>query len=324
MPSYRALGITVAGIYDIDRARAEQLARQFAIPRVYDSYDEVLGDAAIDTLDIALPAPVQPPVVARALHARRHVLAQKPLALDSTVAAQLVTEAARNGVHLCVNQQARYDEGIMAARAMIRRGWIGEPVGVEMSVIRRSVWRTWYNDVDRLELWYHSIHELDAIRSWLGTPESVWCSGGTVPGQPSAGETNVYCGLRFSDRLHGMYHATNENRAATNFTHFRIDGTEGAIEGDLGRFDDTVTTRNGRPDALRVSSRTHTGGAWLTYSCTKRWFLDAFAGPIGSLFRAIATGADDPAPADNVETIRLIEALYRSMDTGEAQRIAVP
>ena len=66
-----------------------------------------------------------------------------------------------------------------------------------MSVIRGNPWRSWYKDVPELELWYHSIHEIDALRSWFGTPTSVWCGGGTVPGQESVGETNVFCGLRF-------------------------------------------------------------------------------------------------------------------------------
>ena len=122
LPSYAALGIEVAGIYDLDRSRAELLATQFAIPTVYDSLEAAFGDARAAIVDIALPAPVQPPVVAGALRAGKHVLAQKPLAMDSRTTLELVELAHARQRFLVINQQARYDEGVMAARAMLQRG----------------------------------------------------------------------------------------------------------------------------------------------------------------------------------------------------------
>jgi predicted dehydrogenase len=313
LPNYANLGIEVAGIYDLDRSRAETLAAKFGLRRIYDSLEAALSDARAEIVDVALPAAVQPPVVEAALRAGRHVLAQKPLALESKRARELVELAEAQNRYLCINQQARFDEGVMAARAMLERGWIGQPAGFEMSVVRASWWRGWYKDVPDLELWYHSIHEIDIIRSWFGTPVSAWCGAGTVAGQECAGETNVACGFSFSSGVHGIYRATSENRAGDNYTHYRIDGSEGAIEGDFGRFMPAHGQRFGRPDRLRVWSRTLPTEDWLPYPCTQRWFLDAFAGPIGALLRAVATNTPPVPPArDNIETIRLIERLYAS------------
>jgi len=322
LPSYRNLGIEVVGIYDIDRQRSERLAGLFGVPRVYDSLAALLADERVRVVDIALPAPVQAPVIEEVLAAKRHVLAQKPVALDSGTVGRLMSLADNHGVYLCVNQQARFDEGIMATRAMLQRGWIGTPVSLEMSVLRATPWDSWYKDVPHLELWYHSIHEIDAIRSWFGTPATVWCAGGTVPGQTCAGETNVFCSFSFAENFHGVYHATSELRTGSSTSRFRIDGSEGSIEGDLGRFDRSDGSRDGRPDRVRVWSRTLPTADWLDYPCTKRWFLDAFAGPIGSLFRAVATQSrPQPDGHDNVATVRLIEALYASMQSGEAQTL---
>ena len=83
----------------------------------------------------------------------------------------------------------------------------------------------------------------------------LWCAGGIVPGQKCAGETNVFCSFSFSDNFHGVYHATSEIRGGTSMTRFRIDGSEGCIEGDLGRFDRTNGSLHGRPDHVRVWSR---------------------------------------------------------------------
>jgi hypothetical protein len=50
----------------------------------------------------------------------------------------------------------------------------------------------------------------------------------------------------------------------------------------------------------------------------------SFAGPIGSLLAAIASdGTPDTDGRDNLGTLRLVDALYRSMDTGESQSVAI-
>ena len=59
---------------------------------------------------------------------------------------------------------------------------------------------------------------------------------------------------------------------------------------------------------------------WLPYPVTGRWIPGAFAGPMSDLLRAVATGEPAPtAAADNLGTLALVEALYRSADTGTVQ-----
>ena len=52
---------------------------------------------------------------------------------------------------------------------------------------------------------------------------------------------------------------------------------------------------------------------WLPYPVTRRWVPDAFLGPVGSLLRAMKDGGEPESGArDNLETLRLVDALYRS------------
>lgn len=89
---------------------------------------------------------------------------------------------------------------------------------------------------------------------------------------------------------------------------FRIDGSEGAVKGTLGLLYDYP---HGRPDTLQVFSRSVPTDGWLVYPVTSRWLPDAFAGPMASLLRSIATGEPPPtAAADNVRTVQLVHALY--------------
>jgi predicted dehydrogenase len=174
----------------------------------------------------------------------------------------------------------------------------------------------WLVRSDRLEIVYHSIHYLDAIRAVLGEPARVFCAGGRTPGQVAAGETRTISVLVYPGNARGLVHATHENRTGDPEATFRIDGTKGSIKGTLGLLYDYP---HGRPDTLEVSSQVVPTDGWLAYPVTSRWIPDAFAGPIGSLLRAIATGGSpDPAARDNLGTIRLVDALYTSMDSGRS------
>jgi hypothetical protein len=92
---------------------------------------------------------------------------------------------------VAVNHQLRYDEGMAAARDMVREGWIGEPTAMSFDVniqTDRSAW-TWLVGSPRLDLFFHSIHYLDAVRGILGDPKA--CVRRRLPqARPSCGRRN--------------------------------------------------------------------------------------------------------------------------------------
>ena len=127
LPAYRKAGLEVAAIYDLDRSRAEDLAGRFGIPRVHERLDNLLSDPAVELVDIAVPAVYQPEIAVRALEAGRDLICQKPLAVDVASARTIVAAARRLGRQVAVQQQLRFEEGIAAARAMVRAGGSGTP-----------------------------------------------------------------------------------------------------------------------------------------------------------------------------------------------------
>jgi len=61
---------------------------------------------------------------------------------------------------------------------------------------------------------------------------------------------------------------------------------------------------------------------WLPYPVTRRWVPDAFLGPVGSLLRAIEDGGEPESGArDNLKTLQLVDALYRSGESGQVVQI---
>jgi predicted dehydrogenase len=319
LPAYRAAGLQVRGIHDLDAERARDVAVRHDVGRTYDSLDELLADPDVEVVDIAVLPEAQPDIARAALAAGKHVLCQKPLARQVAAAESLVEAAAQHGRKLAVNQQLRFDEGIAAARAMVGAGWIGTPTTLTFTVDILTDWSQWpwLESSDRLEIMFHSIHYLDAVRSILGDPERVWCTGSRTAGQRPRGETRTMTALVYPGEVRAWLHVNHENRAGDTVASFRIDGSDGTIRGTLGLLYDYP---HGRPDTVEVWSRSLPTDGWLSYPVTTRWLPDAFAGPIGSLLAAIAT---DGTPAtdgrDNLGTLRLVDALYRSMESGESQ-----
>jgi predicted dehydrogenase len=321
LPAYEKAGLEVVGIYDLDSERAADVAQRHGISKKYGSLDELLDDSRVEVVDIAVLPWAQPEIASAALEAGKHLLCQKPLAIDVETAEGLSADAESRGLKLAVNQQLRFDEGIAVARAMVDSGWIGQPVAMSMTVNIKTDWSMWpwIAASDRIEIMYHSIHYFDAIRSILGDPELVWCTGSRTPGQEAVGETRTMSTLVFPGHTRALVHVTHENLSGDFEATFRIDGSKGAIKGTLGLLYDYP---RGRPDTLEVYSRSVPTDGWVPYPVTTRWVPDAFAGPVGSLLEAIATdGVPATAGADNLNTLRLVHALYRSMDSGESQRL---
>jgi predicted dehydrogenase len=323
LPAYQAVHLPIAGIYDLNVDRARDLAQRFGLERVYTDLDEALNDPTAGVLDIAVVPWAQPELVRRGLAAGKHLLCQKPFALDPQTAAELAREVDKTDCKVAVQQQLRYDEGIAAAASMVRRGWVGDVTAVTFDVDIDTDWSAWpwLVESDRLEIMYHSIHYLDAIRSILGTPRRVFAAAGQRPGQVARAETRTMSSLLYDNGIRGLLHINHENHSGDSRATFRIDGTEGTIRGTLGLLYDYP---HGRPDTIEVRSSTVPTDGWLTYPVTTRWLPDAFAGPMADLQSWIHGG--DPAATrleDNLQTLALVDALYRSIDTRDAQDVEI-
>lgn len=324
LPTYRKAGIPVTAIWARNSERARSLAATHGITTIHASLDALLADPAVEVVDIGVTPDAQVEIALQALDARKHLICQKPLALDINEACRIATRAAEVGRLVAVQQQMRFEEGIRAARTMILRGWIGHVTQVTFDV---NIWTDfagwgWLGTEPRLEVFYHSIHYLDTIRSILGDPVRVFSTHSRRPGQEPVGETRTTSVLIYPGEVRALVHSNHENVARDNTATFRIDGTDGSIRGTLGLLYDYPV---GRPDTLEVWSRVLPTDGWLPYPVTTRWIPDAFIGPVRSLLAAMADGGQpETSVGDNLSTLALAFALYQSAETGEAVAFAPP
>ena len=318
LPAYKIEGLEVIGIFDVDQAKANDVAARHGIPKVYATLQELLDDPKSIIVDIAVPAGLQPDIFIQVAAAKKHILAQKPMATTVADGLKMAQAVADNGIIAAVNHQLRFEEGVAAAHKMVELGWIGNVTNVTFEVNLVTPWEMWpwAKDLERLEIMLHSIHYHDVVRWFLGEPNKVFCVAGRTQGQYPIGETRTINSYSYDKGVTALVHANHINRGGDNRAEFRIDGDKGSIRGTLGLLYDYPT---GRVDTLEVNSQVVLTDGWTPYPVTTRWFPDAFRGTIGSVMRAVATGEPlRSSVADTVGTLRLVEALYQSMDSGAA------
>ena len=121
MPAYRRAGWRVSSVFDLDRGRAEAIARDFGAGRVCSSLDEAVSTAGPDAVfDLALPASATLGVLA-ALPDGAHALIQKPLGEDLAQATAIRDACRRKGLVAAVNLQLRFAPNMIAARDIVGR-----------------------------------------------------------------------------------------------------------------------------------------------------------------------------------------------------------
>ncbi|GGF99061.1 Gfo/Idh/MocA family protein [Paenibacillus abyssi] len=315
LPAYRMAGFLVVGIFDLNQERAQKLAGQFGIDKVYSSVEELLSDSAVVVVDMAVPAKVQPGLARQVAEAGKHILCQKPLAESYEEAKQIEEACRKAGVKAAVNQQMRWSPGIRASHTIIKRGWLGELLQASIAVNVKqefSNW-TWLREIETLEFMYHSIHYMDTIRFLFGTPEYIYADGARFPGQLCKGETRTLLHIKFPGEARGLIQDNHNHIGSEDdwYATFRFEGTEGIIKGTNGSL---YNYPAGREDTLSYYSRRIHPDYWFTPQLHGKWFPHAFMGTMGELMRAIEEDREpENSVSDNLLTIRMVFGAYISM-----------
>lgn len=144
--------------------------------------DNLVNDADVDLLDICLPSNIHRRVTEQAMDAGKHVLVEKPIALDLDDADAIIAKAEATGRLLLVAQVLRFWPEFALLKDLVDGGEYGALQGIHFKrVIARPDWGGdhWFDDPNNtggpvVDL---HIHDTDFIRYLLGDPASVSCSG---------------------------------------------------------------------------------------------------------------------------------------------------
>jgi predicted dehydrogenase len=122
----RRLGIPIEGILGLSAEEGAAAAQKLGIPHVYGSFDELLADPKVDVVHLCTPNHLHYPMAKEALKAGKHVICEKPLAMDSRESADLAILAKNAGRVGAINYNLRFYPLIQEARARIQSGETGD------------------------------------------------------------------------------------------------------------------------------------------------------------------------------------------------------
>ena len=168
--------VRVIGVIDRNPDRAEAVAREFGLPHFGGSLDEPWTDEAT-CLTVGTPPLAHAPLVGVALERGWHCLCEKPFALPSGLAAQLVDQARRSGLVLGVVHNFQFSRSGRRLFELLESGQLGEieaAYAFQLSNPKRRL-PSWYKDLPGGLFLDESPHLLYLMRRVLGRlePRSV-------------------------------------------------------------------------------------------------------------------------------------------------------
>lgn len=295
---------SVVAIGSRDEARAGAAAQQLGIPRVHGSYEALLADPGVDAVYIPVPNHLHVPLARQALAAGKHVLCEKPIALDAREAAELAATAQRYP-KLKIQEafMYRFHPQWQAAKRLVTDGSIGELRNVHAHF---SYWNVDPNNVRNIaaiggggmmDIGCYCV----SFGRWLfgAEPQRVL---GVADIDPKFGTDRVASGILDFGRGTATFTCATQLSPYQRVNAF---GTEGRIEIEI--------PCNAPPDRpCRLWLQRGTAITEQTFDICDQYTLqaDAFA-------RAILEDTPVPTPlADAVNNMRAIEGVLASAQSG--------
>jgi predicted dehydrogenase len=203
----RAEVITLAGL-DVDRCL--EVCKKNHIPEHTTNYEEILARADIDAVSVCVPNYLHKPIAIAALRAGKHVLLEKPIALDAKEGEEICAEAEMAGKVLGIAFSRRYRGDVQLFRKHILDGALGDIYYAKAFWMRRA-------GIPGLGSWFTSktlagggslidvgVHVIDMVLYLMGNPVITTVSGATYSKLGPQGK-GQWAGARFRNSTDNVF-----------------------------------------------------------------------------------------------------------------------
>ena len=146
MPALKQLDdVEMVAFCDIVREKAEKAAKDFGTPdaAVYEDYKDLIADKTIDVVHICTPNRSHSFITVDSLEAGKHVMCEKPMAINSIEAKKMLDAAKRTGKKLTIGYQNRHRANSRYLKAEAEQGVFGDIYYAKATAIRRRAVPTW-------------------------------------------------------------------------------------------------------------------------------------------------------------------------------------
>lgn len=308
----RALSTTEAvelvGIFDQDQERARARQTEYAIPRVYGSWEELLEDDAVQAVGLLLPHDLHERYAVEALSAGKHVVCEKPLGPTLPECDRMLAAAAAAGRRLFPVHNRVYSHAIERMHEIVQAGQIGEVVLAQTTGFEAPpTVQTWLATPrgGGGVLMSQAVHPMYALRWLLGDVAKVSCLFGDRKVVDMTAEDHAVVLLKFANGIVG-----------------EMTCTFGIAHGPL----DHSITFHGRDGYLTMTQRRLWAIAPQLFGDTALHEVpiqdDDHATGFRRLWEDYARGILEGAPTrqtgeDGKRAVEIVQAAYRSNQTGQ-------
>lgn len=196
MPAYKAMeneGVRIVAVSDVSDEARDRAASEFDVPHRYTNYQDLLNRDDVQAVSVCTPNFLHLQPTLDALAAGKHVLVEKPLAMNAQEGNAMVEAADRSGKKFQVGFMQRWQSGAQALKRFIDAGEMGEIYYTRAQALRRRGIPGWgvFTQKDKQgggPLIDIGVHILDLSLWLMGHPKPVSASGkcytkfGTRPG----------------------------------------------------------------------------------------------------------------------------------------------
>ena len=317
-------GSKLVAVCDLDGTAANSVAARHGAEAV-ENFQEALKRPDIDAVVIATPHSYHFPQALAALEAGKHVLCEKPLAIDPDHGRLLAQRATELRLHLATGFNHRFYPPVADALSLVDARAIGRVEEVRAEIGHQAsaqFLKSWHTDVARSgggTLIDNGPHACDLIRRLLGEVVAAKGYRGESPDLPRVCEIVAYALFRDSDQ--GFAQLRSSWKQPSGYLTLDIHGSDGWLRVETAPWHLRGVLANGR----RI------GRAYILDRVAERLFRKRF-GCERSLLQEIqafiAPSGNPPCLAasgwDGCRATEMIDAVYRSHETGEEVRLNPP
>ncbi len=295
-------------------AKLEQLGKRYRVPLLsnYDQADSLFASGEIDAVYVALPNTLHAEWTIRAANAGLHILCEKPLASTIDECERMIDTCARNGVRLMTAYRLHFERCNLEVAELVRRKMLGNPrffdAQFSMQVKKGNI-RT-KSALAGGPVWDVGIYCINAARMvFADEPTAVWATA-TNSGDPRFAEIPecVHAVMRFP---HERVASFTCSFGAHDRARYEVVGTRGSVV-----VDPAFDYRMGLSYEVTIGEK----------SKTKRFAKrDQFAPELVHFARSIRAGRKpEPSGKEGLIDVKIIDAIHRSVESGEWEKVHAP
>jgi UDP-N-acetyl-2-amino-2-deoxyglucuronate dehydrogenase len=171
--------VDLIAVSDVDEDKAKEAKERFGAKSSTPRYQDLLSHQEIEAVIITLPNHLHHPVVLQAAKAKKHILVEKPIALNKKQANEMVEEAKRNDITLMVGQSRRFSDAVFELQKNLPA--IGRLFRIQISFLVNfplppTDWWKRSEEAGGLVILLQGSHSVDSILTWIKKMPLQVCS----------------------------------------------------------------------------------------------------------------------------------------------------